>query len=404
VPAPGGFRVTTPILSDLVQPATADTGLRITPVARRAFPRSARLYCSFDILNAGRDAEGRTRVRAGHALQRADAPAGSAPALMDVAPGPDGTLNRTLAMFLKTVSPGPHQLVLTVKDDVTGQTLEVVEPFDVTDAVGETASAEPPPARPPAAAPAPAGFVEPRATLERAERLGRGEGDVARQWGVAAALMLGALGRNDEAIGRLQQLAKKAPNDPDVLLALAAIEESRIDAEVGRSAEVPPAGSESMPQFQRVAARDRLLKEVEGRYRAVLAARPDEREARLRLGRVLQQRGDREALANLEQVAKGEGEPKALALLFLGQWFDGAEAPKEALASYRQAFAAAPHSQAACMALAQAQLRGGDAAGARETIEKGLSVGGLDPFLTYQRPALRLGTTLVTRLEKEGAR
>jgi hypothetical protein len=67
--------------------------------------------------------------------------------------------------------------------------------------------------------------------------------------------------------------------------------------------------------------------------------------------------------------------------------------------------AAAPHAQTAHLALAQALLRSGDAAGARDTIEKGLATAsGLDPFLTYERPALRLGSTLASRLDKEGAR
>jgi len=42
---------------------------------------------------------------------------------------------------------------------------------------------------------------------------------------------------------------------------------------------------------------------------------------------------------------------------------------------------------------------------AREAVETGLTAaGGLDPFLTYERPALRLGSRLVESLEKEGSR
>ncbi len=409
VPAPGTFRLTTPILSDLVQPATGDGGPRITPLARRAFPLGSRLYCSFDVLNAGRNAEGKTQVRAGLVLRRVEGPALSTLAPSELAPAPDGKLNRTLAISLKAASPGPHQLVLTVNDEVTGRTLETVEPFEVTEAMVETAAGEPPAPAPgppaPVAPPSPGvRMVEPRATLERAVRLERGDGDQARRWGVAAALMMETLGRHEEAAERLRSLAKKAPGDPDVLLALATVEESRIDALSGRAVEVAPAGSESLPQFQRKAARERLLGELESRYRAVLTARPDDREARLRLGRVLQQRGDREGQKHLEEVAKGDGELRALALLFLGQWFDGRGAPREALASYRGALATAPQSQAACLALAQALLRSGDPAGARETVEKGLAVVGLDPYLTYQRPALRLGSALVERLDKEGTR
>jgi Flp pilus assembly protein TadD len=307
--------------------------------------------------------------------------------------------------------PGPHELVLTVHDDVTGRTAETVEPFDVTEAV-VTAQAPPamPPVAPTSAVKATAGggnsFVDPRATLERAERLARIEGPQGRRWAVAAALMLDTLGRGSDASARLRALAKQAPTDPDVLLALGAIEESRLDALAAVPLEARPAGSESLPVFQRRAARERVLRDAEARYRAVLVARPADREARLRLGRVLQMRGDREALEQLEQVAAGgAGDMKALAFLFLGEWHDTAGRLGEALAAYRQAVAAAPHSQSACLALAQALLRSGDPALARQTVENGLSAeGGLDPFLTYERPALRLGSMLVASLEKEGLR
>jgi tetratricopeptide (TPR) repeat protein len=246
-------------------------------------------------------------------------------------------------------------------------------------------------------------FADPRATLERAERLAGTGGAQGRRWAVAAALMLDTLGRGNDALARLKGLARQAPADPDVLLALGALEESRIDALAAVPEEAPPVGSESLPRFQRQAARDRVLREIEARYRAVLAARPDDREARLRQGRVLQLRGDRQALEHLQQVAAGAGgDLKALAFLFLGEWHDAAGQPREAVAAYRQAAAAAPRSQTACVALAQALLHGGDPAAARDTVEKGLTTeAGLDPFLTYERPSLRLGTSLVEGLEKE---
>jgi tetratricopeptide (TPR) repeat protein len=249
-------------------------------------------------------------------------------------------------------------------------------------------------------------FAEPRATFERAERLAATGGAQGRRWAVAAALMLEALGKAGDASARLKALAKQAPGDPDVLLALGAIEEARIDALAAVATEAPPAGSESLPRFQRQAARERVLREIEGRYRAVLVARPEDHEARLRLGRVLQLRGDRQAVGHLEPVAASAGgDLKALAFLFLGEWHDTAGHLKEAVAAYRQAASAAPRSQSTCIALAQALLRSGDPAGARETVEKGLAGdAGLDPFLTYERPALRLGTRLVESLDKEGPR
>jgi hypothetical protein len=404
----GAFRVTAPILTDMVQPAAAaGAPPRLTPLARRSFAQGSRLYCHFDVVNAGRDMQSQAKVRAGHILRRVDGATLSRLEPSPVPPDANGRLSRMLAISLRTATPGPHELVLTVQDEVTGRTVETVEPFEVTEAAVTT---EAPPVTVPAAAPAAATaatgifLVEPRATLERAERLARTGGAQGRRWAVAAALMMDALGRGNDASARLRALAKDAPADPDVLLALGAIEESRIDALAAVPVEAPPAGSASLPRFQRQAARERALRDVEARYRAVLRARADDREARLRLGRVLQRRGDREAIEHLEHVAtNASGDLKALALLFLGEWHDGAGHLKEALAAYRQASATAPRSQSACLALAQALLRSGDPARARETVETGLAAAeGLDPFLTYERPALRLGSSLVGRLEKEG--
>jgi VWFA-related protein len=416
VPAPGTFRMTTPILTDLMQPAAPGAAApRLSPVARRAFAQGARLFCSFDVLNAAKDTQSQTRVRAGHVLRRAD---GTALSKMDpspLPPGADGRLTRTLAISLRTATPGPHELALTVLDEVSGRTVETVEAFEVTPATIEAAAppppadaptVAPPPLAPPVAGPA-AGprLVEPRAALQRADREARGNGPQARRWGVAAALLLDALGRTDEATGRLKALLRESPRDADALLALGAIEESHLQAAVARPLEATPAGSESLPKFQRNAVRERVLREAEERYRAVLAVRPGDEEARLRLGRVLQLRGEREAVQHLEEVSRSaNGDRKALALLFLGEARDAAGSLAGALTSYRQAAAAAPHSQTATLALAQALLRNGDPKAARDTVEKGLLAQGLDPYLTYMRPALRLGSELVGALETEATR
>jgi VWFA-related protein len=407
VPASGAFRITAPILTDLLRPVAGSETASLSPLARRSFARGSKLYLSFDVLNAGRDPQARPSVRAGHVLRRVGGATLSRLEPSPVAPGADGRLSRTLAISLRTATPGPHELVLTVQDDITGRTVETVEPFEVIPGEPMVAEAAPAPAAGAAAPPPPGGrMVDPRVTLERADRQARAGGEDGRLWGVTAALMMEALGRGADATSRLEGLAKQAPSDPDVLLALGAVEESRVDALAGRAVERPPAGSESLPRFQHQAARERGLKQAEARFRAVLSSRKDDVEARLRLGRVLQLRQEREAVQHLEEVARrASGEMKSLALLFLGEWHESAGQTREAVASYRGSVAAAPHAQTAHLALAQALLRSGDAAGARDTIEKGLATAsGLDPFLTYERPALRLGSTLASRLDKEGAR
>jgi tetratricopeptide (TPR) repeat protein len=262
------------------------------------------------------------------------------------------------------------------------------------------------PAATAAAATGPSLAVDPRAALVVAEQQAKGGGPLAGRWAVAAALLVAAdPGRTQEGYQRLEQLARERPSDPDVLLGLAALEEARVDTEVARIASAAaPAGSASLPQFQRQAARESRLREIEARYRAVLRGRADDHEAHLRLGRVLQQRGDREARQHLEAAAStGGGDTRSLALLFLGELHESAGQVQEAIARYRAAIAAAPSAQSARIALAQALLRTGDRNGAREAIEAGLSgpPAGLDPLLAYERPGLRLGTAMATTLGKE---
>jgi hypothetical protein len=48
-----------------------------------------------------------------------------------IAPGPQGQLARRQDLSLKEASPGEYVLVLTVRDEVAGRTLELREPFEV---------------------------------------------------------------------------------------------------------------------------------------------------------------------------------------------------------------------------------------------------------------------------------
>src|SRR5206468_3581483 len=108
------------ILTDLMQPAAAaGAPPRLVPLARRAFAQGSKLYCHFDVLNAGPDAQSQARVRAGHLLRRLD---GTVLSRLDPSSVPlaaDGRLSRTLAISLRTTTPGPHELVLTAQDEVT---------------------------------------------------------------------------------------------------------------------------------------------------------------------------------------------------------------------------------------------------------------------------------------------
>jgi VWFA-related protein len=132
VPPPVGLRVSTPIVSDQL----ADTGDPKKPVpalaVHRVFRPEGLLYCQLEVFGAARDAqEARPRVAmglevrtpAGH-LVRQGAPT-------RVTPDANGRLVRLLGVGLDGVGEGTYDLILTVKDEVSGDSLERRETFQL---------------------------------------------------------------------------------------------------------------------------------------------------------------------------------------------------------------------------------------------------------------------------------
>jgi VWFA-related protein len=130
VPPASELRVSTPVLTDTLN--NAPGGPVPALITRRAFPSSAQLYCRFDVFGAGRAQDGLPRVRAEHVIRRPDGTlVGRAPATL-IEPTSLGALARMVTIPLRGVPPGDYELVIAVKDEVSGRTQQVVEPFSVT--------------------------------------------------------------------------------------------------------------------------------------------------------------------------------------------------------------------------------------------------------------------------------
>jgi hypothetical protein len=144
VPSLEGFRVSTPILSDR-SVAAADQTPVPQPLARREFPQGEQLYCTFDVFGAERDESGMPRVYQGY---RVLAPDGSALVTQPeslIRPTSLGALSR-LFSFPLDVAPGDYEIMMTVRDELSGRALEVSEPFRVlppAPAAAETPAATP---------------------------------------------------------------------------------------------------------------------------------------------------------------------------------------------------------------------------------------------------------------------
>jgi hypothetical protein len=50
-----------------------------------------------------------------------------------IAPTPQGTLSRLIGFSLEAATPGDYELVLRVKDELSGKALELREPFTVSE-------------------------------------------------------------------------------------------------------------------------------------------------------------------------------------------------------------------------------------------------------------------------------
>jgi VWFA-related protein len=130
VPASGNFRVSTPVLSDVLD-RDADGSPRPLLKVRRAFAPGSVLYCQFSVYGASKpdDRSFMPRVSAGYEIRRSDGGVFKRSPPTPINPTSLGALLRLNGISLRGAGPGDYEIVLTVHDDLANQTLEVREPF-----------------------------------------------------------------------------------------------------------------------------------------------------------------------------------------------------------------------------------------------------------------------------------
>jgi VWFA-related protein len=127
------FRTSTPVISDTVQ---QDTENKNTPhpvlQVRRSFAPGATLFASFEVYGAAKEKPtGMPNVSAGYVVRRSDGTEVVQVAPSRINPTSLGKLSRIVGTRLPTDASGEMEFVLTVKDEISGKTLEVKEPFTV---------------------------------------------------------------------------------------------------------------------------------------------------------------------------------------------------------------------------------------------------------------------------------
>lgn len=132
IPALDKLRISTPLLTDML--TNTQQGVRVPKrMANRAFTSQSMIVCQFEVYGAAVDpVSNAPRVSSALALVAGD---GSTIREWDESPiMPDqGRVVRTTGLELADLTPGDYQLVIKAKDDVAGQAIEAVEPFQVID-------------------------------------------------------------------------------------------------------------------------------------------------------------------------------------------------------------------------------------------------------------------------------
>lgn len=184
-----------------------------------------------------------------------------------------------------------------------------------------------------------------------------------------------------DALERLESARRLAPEDPAVALALGTFHEAEALA-VARAAGLAPGLSMDLgraaPAFTSGPGLARDARLAQQYLRQALELDPALDEARVRLARVLQFRGDpAQAARELERVAAGSPSLAwaSLAHLFLGDMDERAGREESALANYRAAVEHTPSGQSARVALSHALFRTGAAAEARRIMSDALAGG-----------------------------
>jgi hypothetical protein len=128
VPATAGLRLSSPILTDVLD--TADRPKPVLKLARR-YAADGALYLQYRVFGAAKDpADGRPRVSGAWTIRRAAGVIRQDPP-SPIEPTSDGTLIRLVGIGLAGLPPGDYALALRVTDEIAGTTAERTEPFTI---------------------------------------------------------------------------------------------------------------------------------------------------------------------------------------------------------------------------------------------------------------------------------
>jgi len=129
IPFPGDFRLSTPILTDHVEPGAPGQPPRPALAAHRVFSPGGGLYCRYEVFGAARPGGAAPRVTASSELRRSDGQTVREASPTPIVPDRDGRVVRTVGMSLEGLPEGDYELLLEVSDEATDNRILRHEPF-----------------------------------------------------------------------------------------------------------------------------------------------------------------------------------------------------------------------------------------------------------------------------------
>ncbi len=130
VPAPTGFRVSTPILTDTVESPTGAGAPKPVILVRRSFAPQSVLYCQFAVYGATSDpATQKPRVSSAYEIRRAGGAVLKRSPRTTITPTSLGALLRLQGIALPPAEPGPYELLLSIRDEVGNRAIYTKQEF-----------------------------------------------------------------------------------------------------------------------------------------------------------------------------------------------------------------------------------------------------------------------------------
>jgi len=131
VPYPGEFRASTPILTERVEPGAPGEPPQPALAAHRVFAPGGGLYCQYEVFGAATPGGSPARVEASFELRNADGETLRKAPPTPIVAGAGGRLVRTVGASLEGLEEGGYELVIEVRDEVSGNSFVRHEPFVV---------------------------------------------------------------------------------------------------------------------------------------------------------------------------------------------------------------------------------------------------------------------------------